>query len=79
MGTLDDTEVAGKDACVLGLVSLKREYSQLFVLFLEQGRIKDYTGDGRRRVRIVEGWNGPWYAGIRVARAVLEVLDGPGS
>ena len=33
MGIRDDTEVAGKDTCVLGLVSLKREYSQLFVLF----------------------------------------------
>jgi hypothetical protein len=32
-GIRDDTEVAVKDACVLGLVSLKREYSQLFVLF----------------------------------------------
>src|SRR6266481_427818 len=31
-GIRDDTEVAGKDACVLGVVSLKREYSQLFVL-----------------------------------------------
>ena len=71
--------MAGKDACVLGLVSLKREYSQLFVLFLEQGRIKDYTGDGRRRVRIVEGWNGPWYAEVRGTRTVLEGLDGPGS
>ena len=29
----DDTEVAGKDACVLGAVSLKRECSQLFVLY----------------------------------------------
>ena len=32
-GNRDDTEVAAKDACVLGLGSLKREYSQLFVLF----------------------------------------------
>ena len=78
MGIRDDTEVAVKDACVLGLVSLKREYSQLFVLFLEHGRIKGNTGDVHRRVGIVEGWNGPWYAGVRVTRAVLEVLDGPG-
>jgi hypothetical protein len=48
--------VAAKDACVLGLVSLKREYSQLFVLVETlQGRIKDYTGDVQRRVWIVEG------------------------
>ena len=34
MGIRDDTEVAGKGTCFLGLVSLKREYSQLFVLFV---------------------------------------------
>ena len=33
VGFKNDTEVAGKGTCVLGLVSLKREYSQLFVLF----------------------------------------------
>jgi hypothetical protein len=56
MGIRHDTEVAAKDACILGLVSLKREYSQLFVLFgTLQGRIKDDTGDVHRRVWIVEG------------------------
>ncbi len=64
VGNRDDTEVAVKDACVLGLVGLKREYSQLFVLFLEHGRIKDNTGDVHCRVGIVEGWNGPRYAGF---------------
>ena len=68
-----------KDACVLGLVSLKREYSQLFVLFLEHGRIKDNTGDVHRRVGIVEGWNGSLVRRVRVTRTVLEGLDGPGS
>src|SRR6266446_2865704 len=63
-GFQDDTEVAGKDACVLGSVSLKREYSQLFVLFWNKCRIRDYTGDVHRRVSIVEGLNGPWYAGF---------------
>lgn len=71
--------MAVKDACVLGLVSLKREHSQLFVLFLEHGRIKDNTGDVHHRAWIVEGWNGPWYAEVRGTRTVLEGLDGPGS
>jgi hypothetical protein len=64
VGIRDDTEVAAKDACVLGAVSLKREYSQLFVLFLE------YRSAGSRTTPatciaefwIVEGWNGPWCA-----------------
>src|ERR1700761_4520977 len=37
VGIRDDTEVAGKGTCFLFLVSLKREYSQLFVLFCKAG------------------------------------------
>src|SRR4051812_48615176 len=62
--TRGDTEVAAKDACVLGLVSLKREYSQLFVLFcIIASRIRDYTGDVYSRVSIVD-----WLEGSLVRR-----------
>jgi hypothetical protein len=52
VGIRDDTEVAAKDACVLGAVSLKREYSQFvcIVFGIPQCRIKDNTGDVHRRV-----------------------------
>ena len=60
-----DTEVAVKDACVLGLVSLKREYSQLFVLFcIIASRIRDYTGDVHSRVSIVD-----WMEAVPGARS----------
>jgi hypothetical protein len=60
VGFENDTEVAKvakKDACVLGVVSLKRECSRFFSNGRSQGQ-SSTAGDVHRRGLIVEGWAG---------------------